>query len=70
VLARSTVSSARGAATEARSTLSPEVSPSSRHGARTHPAPTGAPSGGVYDDVIRRLREEQEQLGQIIDHPF
>jgi hypothetical protein len=23
-----------------------------------------------YDDVLRRVREEQEQVGQLISHPF
>jgi hypothetical protein len=27
-------------------------------------------SGAIYDEVLRRLREEQEQLGQLINHPF
>jgi hypothetical protein len=35
---------------------------------------TGAASGGdadaIYDEVLRRVRQEQEQLGQLIDHPF
>jgi hypothetical protein len=24
----------------------------------------------IYDEILRRLRWEQEQLGQVIDHPF
>jgi hypothetical protein len=47
------------------------------------PSPAGAVSGGggggggaggdagaVYDEVLRRVRQEQEQLGQLIPHPF
>jgi hypothetical protein len=38
----------------------------------------GAPASGgagantdvIYDEVLRRLRQEQEQLGQLIPHPF
>jgi hypothetical protein len=30
----------------------------------------GSNSDSVYDEVLRRLREEQEQLGQLIPHPF
>ncbi|HEY5143299.1 MAG TPA: hypothetical protein VII98_07345 [Solirubrobacteraceae bacterium] len=41
-------------------------------------APGGGGAGGgsggdadaIYDEVLRRLRAEQEQLGQIIPHPF
>ena len=33
---------------------------------------SAAAGGGdaAYDDLLRRLREEQEQLGQLIQHPF
>jgi hypothetical protein len=24
----------------------------------------------VYEELLRRLREEQEQLGRIVPHPF
>ncbi|HEY1520239.1 MAG TPA: hypothetical protein VGF91_27695 [Solirubrobacteraceae bacterium] len=30
----------------------------------------GGDSGAVYDEVLRRVRQEQEQLGQLIPHPF
>jgi hypothetical protein len=30
----------------------------------------GGASDAAYDDVLRRVRQEQEQLGQLIDHPF
>jgi hypothetical protein len=30
----------------------------------------GADSDAVYEEVMRRLRQEQEQLGQLIPHPF
>jgi hypothetical protein len=30
----------------------------------------GADAGAVYDEVLRRVRQEQEQLGQLIQHPF
>jgi hypothetical protein len=30
----------------------------------------GAKSDAAYDDLRARLREEQEQLGQLIPHPF
>jgi hypothetical protein len=35
---------------------------------------SGGSAGGdsdlIYTEVMRRVREEQEQLGQLIDHPF
>jgi hypothetical protein len=35
----------------------------------------GAEGGGgdadaIYDEILRRLRIEQEQIGQLIPHPF
>jgi hypothetical protein len=30
----------------------------------------GADSDHIYRELLRRLREEQEQLGQIVDEPF
>jgi hypothetical protein len=30
----------------------------------------GGDAGAVYDEVLRRIRQEQEQLGQLITHPF
>jgi hypothetical protein len=30
----------------------------------------GGDAGAVYDEVLRRVRQEQEQLGQLIPHPF
>jgi hypothetical protein len=30
----------------------------------------GGGSDDAYDDLLRRLRDEQEQLGQLIQHPF
>jgi hypothetical protein len=30
----------------------------------------GSDSDSVYSEVLRRVREEQEQLGQLIPHPF
>jgi hypothetical protein len=30
----------------------------------------GADSDAAYHDLLRRLRDEQEQLGQLIKHPF
>jgi hypothetical protein len=30
----------------------------------------GGDTDAIYDEVLRRLRQEQEQLGQIIPHPF
>jgi hypothetical protein len=37
-------------------------------------AGTGGGGGGdgdqIYSEVMRRVREEQEQLGQLISHPF
>lgn len=30
----------------------------------------GSDSDTTYDEVLRRLRQEQEQLGQLIPHPF
>jgi hypothetical protein len=35
----------------------------------------GASAGGhssdlIYTEMLRRVREEQEQLGQLINHPF
>jgi hypothetical protein len=30
----------------------------------------GGDSDLIYTEVMRRVREEQEQLGQLIDHPF
>ena len=30
----------------------------------------GSDSDAIYADVLQRLREEKEQLGQMIDHPF
>jgi hypothetical protein len=30
----------------------------------------GGDSDSLYDEVLRRVRQEQEQLGQLIDHPF
>jgi hypothetical protein len=30
----------------------------------------GGDTDGVYRDVLMRVREEQEQLGQLIWHPF
>lgn len=30
----------------------------------------GHDSDLIYTEVMRRVREEQEQLGQLIDHPF
>jgi hypothetical protein len=30
----------------------------------------GGDSDAIYDEIIRRLRIEQEQLGHLIPHPF
>jgi hypothetical protein len=30
----------------------------------------GGDSDAIYDEILRRLRQEQEQLGQVIPHPF
>ena len=30
----------------------------------------GGDSDQIYAEVMRRVREEQEQLGQLINHPF
>jgi hypothetical protein len=30
----------------------------------------GGDSDAIYDEVLRRLRQEQEQLGRLINHPF
>ena len=30
----------------------------------------GSDSDAIYAGVLQRLREEKEQLGQMIDHPF
>jgi hypothetical protein len=30
----------------------------------------GGDAGVIYDEVLRRVRQEQEQLGQLIPHPF
>jgi hypothetical protein len=30
----------------------------------------GGDGDQVYSEVMRRIREEQEQLGQLINHPF
>jgi hypothetical protein len=30
----------------------------------------GGDAGAIYDEVLRRVRVEQEQLGQLIPHPF
>ena len=30
----------------------------------------GSDSDAIYAGVLERLREEKEQLGQMIDHPF
>lgn len=30
----------------------------------------GQDSDLIYVEVLRRVRQEQEQLGQLIDHPF
>jgi hypothetical protein len=35
--------------------------------------PTGSPTGdsdAAYRDLLSRVREEREQLGQLISHPF
>ena len=43
---------------------------------RARPASGGSSAGAgddtdaIYDEVLRRLRQEQEQLGQLIRHPF
>jgi hypothetical protein len=31
---------------------------------------SGGDSDQIYIEVMRRVREEQEQIGQVIDHPF
>ena len=31
---------------------------------------SGGDSDGAYRDVLQHIREEQEQLGQLIQHPF
>jgi hypothetical protein len=30
----------------------------------------GQGSDASYDELLRRLRDEQEQIGQLIQHPF
>jgi hypothetical protein len=54
--------------------LSPAPLTVARQTATTAPAGGAGIGGGdadaVYDEVLRRVREEQEQLGQIIQHPF
>jgi hypothetical protein len=51
-------------------------------GAGASAAASAAQSGGggggggghssdlIFDEMLRRVREEQEQLGQLINHPF
>lgn len=31
---------------------------------------SGGDSDQIYIEVMRRVREEQEQIGQVVDHPF
>ena len=33
-------------------------------------AGAGDDTDAIYDEILRRLRQEQEQLGQLIRHPF
>jgi hypothetical protein len=44
-------------------------------GAGAHPSGGGGGGGGHnsdenFNELLRRVREEQEQLGQLINHPF
>jgi hypothetical protein len=44
-------------------------------GAAAHPSGGGGGGGGHnsdenFNELLRRVREEQEQLGQLINHPF
>jgi len=34
------------------------------------PAPTNEHADAAYRDLLSRVREEREQLGQLISHPF
>jgi hypothetical protein len=34
------------------------------------PTPTDDPADAAYRDLLARVREEREQLGQLISHPF
>ncbi|HUA07343.1 MAG TPA: hypothetical protein VMB27_25810 [Solirubrobacteraceae bacterium] len=34
------------------------------------PAPTNEHADAAYRDLLARVREEREQLGQLISHPF
>jgi hypothetical protein len=64
--------------TLARAATSDHASASPVSGATPHPGASGGSGGSsgggnsdqVYADVMRRVREEQEQLGQLINHPF
>jgi hypothetical protein len=52
---------------------SPGGAPALAGGGSAGQAPStgsGGDSDAIYDEVIRRLRQEQEQLGQVIPHPF
>jgi hypothetical protein len=47
-------------------------SPAAHNAAAGHSGGTGhgGDADAIYDEVLRRVRQEQEQLGQLITHPF
>jgi hypothetical protein len=61
-----------------RAAVARQVAPSAAVHRTLARAPSDGGSGGsgggdadaIYDEVLRRLRQEQEQLGNIIPHPF
>lgn len=48
--------------------VAPESGPSA--GGEASPAAGGSDGDGDYHELLTRLRAEQEQLGQLIPHPF
>jgi len=48
----------------------PHVGQPATTAATTSPAPTNEHADAAYRDLLTRVREEREQLGQLISHPF
>ncbi|HEX3689597.1 MAG TPA: hypothetical protein VHV28_07870, partial [Solirubrobacteraceae bacterium] len=61
---------AQGAAGGAHSSSGGGAGPSSGGGGGGGGSAGGHSSDLIYGEMLRRVREEQEQLGQLINHPF
>jgi hypothetical protein len=71
-VARAMPSSLAAAGTQASAALSQAAGSAASAAASAITGGGGSSGGGdaAYDELLRRLRDEQEQLGQLIQHPF